>query len=376
MNAKLRWALPLAVLVSFLLLLLMTTGAATKAKSQTDTGSRGATIDEAKAEKVASPSDPVSSSEEAKILKYWTKERMENAKPLKPVALGKPGGSPAAWRSLENAPRPEGPAGKIPGSLPKQGPQATSALLQSTATGTATATSYPYPYTRAALGTSYYTSYPYRTFGKVFFVENGRRSVCSGTVINSENKSVVWTAGHCVHNGRGGTYHRNWMFVPAYKNGSYPLGRWTARNLRTTSGWAGHSDFNYDLGAAVVRPAGNGRRLANYVGSLGLTWNRPYRQNWLDFGYPAERPFNGQWMYYCKAPTAKADSSMGKPASIGIGCDMTGGASGGGWTIGLSSSGGYVASVNSYKYNNMPKAIFGTYQGNAAANLFNAVRRN
>jgi hypothetical protein len=47
-----------------------------------------ATIHKAKAEQVASPSDPVSSSEEAKILKYWTKERRKEAKTLKRDFLG------------------------------------------------------------------------------------------------------------------------------------------------------------------------------------------------------------------------------------------------------------------------------------------------
>src|SRR5215210_597570 len=67
---------------------------------------------------------------------------------------------------------------------------------------------------------------------------NGRLWYCSGTVVNSENKSVVWTPGHCVHDGRGGTYHTQyWMFAPAYKNGTTPLGKWTYKTLRTTSGW-------------------------------------------------------------------------------------------------------------------------------------------
>src|SRR5215208_3076327 len=37
------------------------------------------------------------------------------------------------------------------------------------------------------------------TNGKVYFTDNGARYVCSGTAINSQNGSVVWTAGHCVN---------------------------------------------------------------------------------------------------------------------------------------------------------------------------------
>ena len=39
----------------------------------------------AKGEQAAPPSDPVSSSEEAKMLMYWTKERRKEAKTLKRV---------------------------------------------------------------------------------------------------------------------------------------------------------------------------------------------------------------------------------------------------------------------------------------------------
>lgn len=109
---------------------------------------------------------------------------------------------------------------------------------------------------------------------------------------------------------------------------------------------------------------------------MGLTWNQSYTQNWRAFGYPAQYPFNGHRMYACIAPTATLDYSNGTPAAIGIGCDMNGGASGGGWIIGFNATtGGWVDSVNSYKYyQNQPRAMYGPYHGNATANLYNAVR--
>ena len=89
-----------------------------------------------------------------------------------------------------------------------------------------------------------YTSAPTRTNGKVFFSDGGSNYVCSGTAVLSGNKSTVWTAGHCVHDGASG-FHTNWSFVPAYADGSAPYGEWTARNLLTTSGWANGGDFSY-----------------------------------------------------------------------------------------------------------------------------------
>ena len=54
----------------------------------------------------------------------------------------------------------------------------------------------------------YYVPTAY-TAGKVFFTKGGLGYVCSGTIINTEGRDSVWTAGHCVHGGQGGTWHSN-----------------------------------------------------------------------------------------------------------------------------------------------------------------------
>ena len=69
----------------------------------------------------------------------------------------------------------------------------------------------------------------------MFFTLGGNDYVCSGTALLSGNKSVVWTAGHCVNEGPG-DFATNWEFVPAYKDGSAPLGVYVADNLITQLG--------------------------------------------------------------------------------------------------------------------------------------------
>jgi hypothetical protein len=61
---------------------------------------------------------------------------------------------------------------------------------------------------------------------------------------------------------------------------------------------------------------------------------------------------------------------------MAIGCDMTGGSSGGGWVIEDASGNAFVNSVNSYKYisPSEPLAMYGPYHGDGTANLYNAVR--
>lgn len=239
--------------------------------------------------------------------------------------------------------------------------------------------SYPYPYSRWENGAAYW-QWPYSTMGKVFFTNatNGLNYVCSGTAVNTENRSVVWTAGHCVNGGgSGATWHRNWAFVPARKDGWNPYGIWYARELWSLNGWINSANFRYDQGVAVLY-RNNGRALANVVGGQGIAWNQARNTWYYSFGYPAAAPFGGERQIICSAPYGLDDTPWpwwDGPNTNGIGCDMTGGSSGGGWMRNWTfSSGGYVNSVNSYKYGNRPLAMYGPYFGDGTGNLFNAVR--
>ena len=56
---------------------------------------------------------------------------------------------------------------------------------------------------------------------------------------------------------------------------------------------------------------------------------------------------------------------------MGIGSDMTGGSSGGGWI----DDNGNVASVNSYGYQTLKNVMFGPYQGDVAQSLYTTAAR-
>jgi V8-like Glu-specific endopeptidase len=218
-----------------------------------------------------------------------------------------------------------------------------------------------YPFSR------YQAPKPYDArHGKVFFTERGVKYVCSGTALNSGNKSVVWTAGHCVNEGPG-AYVTNWAFVPGYDNGARPYGTFAATSLYTTNQWRTAGDFSYDLGAAKVAPV-SGRTLNATVGGRGVSFNYTATvgsTHFLSFGYPAASPFNGSALYICDANLGTRDTSA-NPPTMGIGCDMTGGSSGGGWV----DNNGNVASVNSYGYQMLKNVMFGPYQGTVAQSLY------
>lgn len=214
-----------------------------------------------------------------------------------------------------------------------------------------------------------------RMHGKVFFtIPEGPEAgdyVCSGTALNSRNRSVVWTAGHCVFDTDGGGFATNWVFVPAYSAAGAPFGEWPARRLATTKGWKRSASIRYDLGAAVVASDTSGRRLGDVVGGRGIAFDQPRDQRYLAYGYPAEgnpAEFTGAREYRCISLMTGADSPLGSgPATLGIDCDMSGGASGGGWI-----SGSTLLSVTSYGYVNEPNRLYGPYLSKGAKALYRA----
>jgi V8-like Glu-specific endopeptidase len=209
-----------------------------------------------------------------------------------------------------------------------------------------------------------------KTEGRVFFTYQGRSASCSGTAVSSANKSVVITAGHCVK--LGGSFHTNWVFVPGYSNGSRPYGTWVATNLLTTPQWNSSEDMNYDVAAAVVAPL-NGQRLVDVVGGQGVAFNQARGQQMYAFGYPAASPYDGSKLIYC---SGRVFNDYLISTDQGMTCNMTGGASGGGWfqSFNQSTGAGMLNSVNSFKYNFASYWMFGPYFGPEAQAVYTAAQ--
>jgi V8-like Glu-specific endopeptidase len=213
---------------------------------------------------------------------------------------------------------------------------------------------------------------PNRTHGKLFMYEGDTPTyVCSATVVNSATKNVVWTAGHCVHDGAGGSFFDNYAFVPGYRNENAPFGVWFAERRFTTDKWRQSTNqetaLKHDVGALVMHPLG-GLEIAEAVGARGIRFNQNPNHLYDSFGYPAEPPFNGQLAWLCDSE-ANMLLGDGNLAFMGIGCDMTGGSSGGGWIV----DGQYVQSVNSFGIVNDPQyqdVMFGPQLRDSALDLY------
>lgn len=217
---------------------------------------------------------------------------------------------------------------------------------------------------------SEYTTFPLSTSGKLFTRDAiGQLFVCSATVVSSSNLSVVWTAGHCLHEGNGGDWVQSAVFVPAYKDGVAPFGEWPVIDAYVPVGWTDYDQqWQYDMAAAVVAPNSSGYPIANVVGGRGISWNEDQDQFFDAYGYPAAPPFSGERMFICDSSVSYLADFLAPPP-IGITCDMSQGASGGGWII-------HDEFLNSHTSFGAPEVLpgvlFGPYFNEVTGELFEA----
>jgi V8-like Glu-specific endopeptidase len=302
---------------------------------------------------------------EAAVLAYWTPERMRAARP---APRPSPGRASPHLRAAQ-------PAVGKPGSVgaSERGSDGTGAVAVGAATPAAAAGylyDYPYPFSRRAVERPLYSLFPYRTVGKVFFTRGQYDYECSGASVNSSPRQIVFTAGHCLYG--EGQYSYNLVFKPAYRFGRSPYG--TFRGVGkpfVPPAYVQSEDSTRDFGAFIVAPNQYGQTLQDAVGYLGFAWNLSAVQHWDVLGYPAGYPFSGVTMQVCEASYAGTDAGgagEGGTAPIAIGCDMTGGSSGGPWVRGLgrNQGGNQLNGVVSYGYDDEPLGTYGPYFDTAA----------
>jgi hypothetical protein len=277
---------------------------------------------------------------------FWTAERMRAATPLDVTAA--PGTGHTRARAATTAERPTliAPTAAPSAASPTAFPQAGGAWTGGGAV--------------------------VKTSGRVFFKMGDRTASCSGDSITSANGSTVITAGHCVK--YQGAWHTDWIFVPAYDNGNAPYGQWSATKTFATDQWAASEDMNMDVGLAVVAPQ-NGRTLSQVVGAQGILFNGGYSKRMYSFGFPAAAPYDGTKLVYCSGNSGK-DFLLTKDHSLG--CNMTGGSSGGPWFQDFNEATGLgtQVSVNSFGYTFLPNRMFGPYFGNEAKAVYDKAQNS
>jgi V8-like Glu-specific endopeptidase len=208
---------------------------------------------------------------------------------------------------------------------------------------------------------------PFRTHGQVFFKQGAFNFACSATVVVSENKSLVWTAAHCMHDKELGGFSSQVVFVPAYKDGSAPFGQWVGDQIAVPAKYKNTKDTTYDYAAFTVLEQTDA--IGDVVGMRGIAFNQSPAEFIRSYGYPAQPSnlFDGERMISCESKgSGRIYGSM-----VSMGCDMEQGSSGGGWIM----RGGYlVSNVSGGAPGTYPKTAWGPYLGQGAKDIYNELR--
>jgi V8-like Glu-specific endopeptidase len=301
---------------------------------------------------------------------FWTADRIRAAVPRDMIFENGPGFVPAAKGGGNAKPTPTPTPAPTPTPTPAPGGTVTGASWESGG---------------AAL----------KGIGRVFFVMGAFMYSCSGSVVvdGRTGYSLVLTAGHCVID--KGRFATSWIFIPEYDtnpvastgcaNSTY--GCWTARALFVHENFAAQKSFNttavtHDYAFALMDPGGKSGTAsleATVGGTFGITFSGPSSGTTLTaLGYPAGSPYDGKQLTYCRGPIGQ-DPNTGN-ATWSMGCDMTGGSSGGGWLAGDPTTyGATLSSLNSYgysgvqnmygpKFNSRTKAVYDAANGTGTVN--------
>ncbi|MFI6919483.1 trypsin-like serine peptidase [Nonomuraea spiralis] len=232
-----------------------------------------------------------------------------------------------------------------------------------------------------------------KSIGKVFFVDgSGKFRWCSATSIQSGNRNLVATAGHCVYDtdSNSDTLSK-WVFVPGYYQGKAPWGIYVGKQAFTHYDFDTYEDYDRDYAFVTVyngiqfdgvkqvdrkdydRFSGPKRawgghyyillskdagRLGDAVGGQGFAWNQPTGKYVRTFGYPAaphpdgSKPYSGVTPKNCYGKTtskAVGASWLKIEEHVGLKCAVTPGYDGGAWLLNYNNAKrlGYVNGVTS-----------------------------
>jgi hypothetical protein len=280
----------------------------------------------------------------AHLRAFWTPQRIRHAKPLSVIRRGRPGGGLLA-----------APGHRI---LDAAGPGA------------------------RGIDTGDPTAFPNRVNGVVagefdFGPFNVEQFQCSGSVLNTSAGNVVLTAAHCLVDADTGMSASNLVFVPGFRDGTAPFGEWPATSFVVPAQWQNSvgpthvnpGDEAGDMGMMRIAGRSDGATVQTVVGAAGIAFNQARNQTYMQYGYPAESPYDGSRLYENTSALRATDTTF-SPPTMGISSDFTPGSSGGPWLVGCFP---VALSVTDYSYTDQPDVMYGPYFGSIAEGLFTSV---
>lgn len=320
--------------------------------------------------------------EQAAAGDFWTKEKIKAAAPAKmPVDKGHPGVDAAVLAgSVEEI---SGPPTVVAGGMADpdadevaravywqdwEALEKEQALEQAlgepldTEADEQTGTSSIYTWWDYSSMTTLYNWNPHKRVGRLVFQDYYNRTYqCSAAVI--KNNYIV-TAGHCAYDTVSNRWHKNWVFVPAYRNGYAPYGtfRGTVATILTaylnlSGSYSINTWARYDVAIIKLGYNSAGRSVNSMVGYLGYKYNFGYNNVWFNTGYPAKDYRNYSISYPGQYQRACINEGFQQASYVvGGGCKWGPGISGGPWlvtyqpNVSSTTSSNLIGSVNSGYY--------------------------
>ncbi|MGZ5199073.1 MAG: trypsin-like serine peptidase [Telluria sp.] len=327
---------------------------------------------------------------------YWTPERFRAAQPL-PMPHVAPGTTTreepsAAPEEKSLSSEPKAPTAQLRNTVrklftPDASAERSSEVVTPEAVGTFgahyTSTRVFPQFTGTAAPFSADRAYPYITVGKLFFSIDGAPYVCSASVIQHR---IVATAGHCVHSGTRAGFHSNWVFVPAFRDGTAPLLAWNWRAAIVTGTWASGGGTVPNAADYAMIEFGDqsiGRQtfaLGDVTGWLGWQTLSLSANHTSKLGYPC----NLDRCQKMQDVTSGAFRNT-SPNNVEYGSDALGGSSGGPWVqnfqvlptgggTGMNTGSNRVVGVTSYIYvPSDPKVQGASILDNRWVSIFNTL---
>ena len=206
---------------------------------------------------------------------------------------------------------------------------------------------------------------------------------CSASVVSSPRDNLIVTAGHCAidPDTAGAAINSETIFIPGFRNGEKPpFGKFRVNTYAIPKAWetsavpGSRPNEGADVAFMELRDNERGESVEEAVGlSMGIAFDQPCNQLYTQYGYPAEYPYSGEFLYSHVAPFAGADTAAGfTPVPMKIASDFTRGSSGGPWVAGPITA-PTVLSVTAYGYAEQPGYLYGPYFGEAAKKAYAAI---